>query len=110
MTHERAYTTWWRATMLPPAERVEQDIIFGGSCDFLGSADDCAFYVAFWNSTKRTRPPEVPHSGPLLTWVFSNHDSEWIQWCTNPQARAPSRPTRETHLVASLCVALAFKA
>eukprot|EP01048_Picozoa_sp_COSAG05_P014109 COSAG05_NODE_1568_length_4532_cov_6.020753_2_plen_279_part_00 len=55
------------------------------SCDSLGTLNDCAFYVSYWNASKRTRPPVVPHDGPLLTWVFANHASDWIQWCTNPQ-------------------------
>ena len=97
ISHERAYTAWWRATMLPPAADVEQDIIFGGTCDFLGTSNDCAFYVAYWNSTKRTRPPYVPHDGALLTFVFSNHDSEWIQFCTNPNNFTVT--PNETHFI-----------
>eukprot|EP01052_Picozoa_sp_SAG31_P034244 SAG31_NODE_3974_length_3703_cov_1.670089_2_plen_548_part_00 len=88
ITKERAYTLWWQATMLPAAELVRQDIIFGGTCDYLGTLNDCAIYVAFWNASKpgchRTAPPYVPHCGPLLTFVFSRNNSQWVQYCTNP--------------------------
>jgi hypothetical protein len=88
ITRERAYTLWWKATMLPRAELVRQDIIFGGTCDYLGTLNDCAIYVAFWNASKpgchRTAPPYIPHCGPLLTFVFSRNNSQWLQFCTNP--------------------------